>query len=623
MCNKRVLSVLLVLALTASFVSAQTAQKEAENVLNYVPSDAMGFVVIPNLKTSTSNLQTFLNGVGVGPMIQAQMPGGLIGGVKKGLGLGEGFNPNGGMALIMLQPKKYGVDLAKVMPDASGKAREELKFEELPMIIVMAGDDVKSTVDRPEATASGDLLTWTDEQGKTWFGGQKGDYVLLSPLKKALNDTLKAKKAFPTVCTKDQESLIGKADIYAHVEMEQVAPIYVKMMENAAKQMKDARKGDAEMDVLSSLMPIYTRFYSRMLGDMDYIDLAINFDNTNKGLVIDEIVAYKPDSKWGKMIASVKGGQGDLVGKLPSGPYVAAFGSSNQGKGAEIWADLLQDMFKTDVFEDVKQSDRTKAVSLSTEFFKQMTGFQFAIGGTGEADGVVGLACVLECKDADKLQELLADGMKVKDSFINQLFDDPDIKDLKISYAKDVAKVGGKNVDAIKVEHPETAEMSQSERQEMKKFLAEDEVNIYVAKVDAKTVVMTFGGSTEYLATALKAAGNGGKILKDDGVKQGLAVMPKNPETVGFVSIKNLFQTVKAGADKVGAGNRIPPLAFQNAVPITFAARYQGPACHLRCYVPTATIRETMTAAQMIMMHMMQMNRPGQGGREPLGGEDF
>ena len=96
--------------------AAAVTHLPAEPIMGHIPAGAMGYVVVNNVTAMGGNVERFLEQTGLREMLgMPEMPGWLVGMIKGAAQLGEGFNPNGGFAVVMLDPQQYGVDMVSLM----------------------------------------------------------------------------------------------------------------------------------------------------------------------------------------------------------------------------------------------------------------------------------------------------------------------------------------------------------------------------------------------------------------------------------------------------------------------------------------------------------------------------
>ena len=100
---------------TATAPSTAAAMPKLEDVSQYIPPDSLAYAVVNNVGAMTGNVEKYLDDVGLAALLKPMMPTGLLDLIKLQAMLGDGFNPNGGFAFVMLDPNKFGIDVIAMM----------------------------------------------------------------------------------------------------------------------------------------------------------------------------------------------------------------------------------------------------------------------------------------------------------------------------------------------------------------------------------------------------------------------------------------------------------------------------------------------------------------------------
>jgi len=585
----------------AEAVKAVKAMLPAEPVIKHIPAGVMGFVAVNNLKASTGRVDQFLKDIGVWDMLSLPEGGTLT--PVEGM-LGEGFNPNGGLAVVMLDAQQYGIDLPKlVMPQqaADGGEAEEAKEEpKLPFVMFLAGSSVEDVLTKFQPEKDGDFYKVMMPPGPM-YAAKQGGYVIVSPNTKALKAIQAGGAGNVTKeLTKDQLQAVTESDIAVHVNMKVTGPVLSEFLKQLEKQMAEMKEMMAEghggmamgpmgmMTMYADLLPMYRE----MLGQMQGMTMAGRFVKT--GLVFEQILQWDPASEYGKAMAGFKAPKGDLVGRLPNNPYVLAVGAgmqmdeSTRALGVDMIGKWLSGL-------DKETLDRVK--KLTDAFYQEAEQMQIVIGGAPKGSGVFGMACVLRCKDSEKVKALLAEKTTlikpIIKGLIPQVKEEEDFEALKIEYNKAVEKVAGLDIDTVEITHPEMAEMPDREKEEMTKALGEAKVRFFVAAPDKNTVVVTFGGYKPFLEEALKVAKSGeGTILKDEAASEAMKHMPKNLASLVLLNGANLYQVIVEGAKTMEPGAEDPAFEVACKTPVAIGSGVSGSSQRTVVYIPSALVKD-------------------------------
>ena len=594
---------LLVVALIAVGVHAQSTgtMKAAAPILQQIPDGALGFVAINNLKATAARVEKFMQDIGMGMMMP---PGGLLPMVKAKAMLGEGFNANGGLAVVMLDPAKFGLDIpAMIKAEGSSPPPDPSQF---PVVLFVPGTSVTGVFGA--MAAPGGEYFKVQMQDVTILAKQRGDYVVLSPNEAAIKAVMASKRSAKDALAGAHAGAIAKADLAFSLDMKITGPLYKALMDKMQEQMQAGPAmgpAAAMMQSYGSIMSMYTDMLSQ------FSSLTVTARLTSDGVLMEEIISFAPGSKLATASATA-GTAADLkLNRVPNLPYVIA--GSNIIEQNQAAAEMGREMVLSFLDSlNVSPDAQKKLVEIQDTFMAQMTGTQLVIGGAPDNSGVFGVSCVMECKDAAAIKGALAKSAGTIEAIIKGFApDDPELQQLSISYEKGVEKVGDLRVDAITIRHPEMDEMDDEERGNLRKVMGEEQVRALVAEVDKNTVVVTMGGSIPFLQEAIKAAKTPSRLLSRREDKRLAKILPEKPVGMFVISVGNLLEVIVKGTrtvqpDMAGA----MPFNITTKDPIALASGYTGDAVHVVFYVPNSLIREV---AQLAMLFTQGMGG-GMGG---------
>ena len=592
---------------------------KVEPVLGHVPAGSAGFLVLNNVQKSVGNIEKFLDGIGMGEMIKKNMPDGLLRAALASLKVGEGFNPAGGLAVVMLDPAKFNIDLIDmVAPPAKPRTTKPAKEPKLPLVIFVPGTGVQRVFAAFEPVKAGKSWKIASPAGPV-FARQHGGYILVSPTDKAIDAVVASKVKVARGLPAAQIAAIAASDIAVYLNMDVLGPIGAKGLDVLTAKFKEMPAQPMPMDI-GKIFGFYKSLLTQAKGAVITVRL------TKSAAIVDELVAFKPDSLIGKAIAVAKFAKSAPLGRLPNLPYVFAMNAHYAGKEANkqlmaLMAPLLGEMFKGD------KDARAKYDKINDDFADQAQSVQVVIGGAPKDSGLFGLAYVITCKDSAKLKALTTDSVGIAKTIWTAMLPEGEPKKelakVKITYVKAVETVGGLSVDAIEIDHPKIAELDEDDRKKLTAVFGEDKIRVFITAVDKTTLVVTFGGGKAFLAETIKTAkGGGGTIPADAGVKTAMSAMPKNSQMVMLLSVGNLWQVVKNALTVLDAP--APPINLTAKAPIAIGAKVGGTSLHATLYVPSSVVKD-------IIQNVMAMGRrdameapPGATKPPPTeGGEDF
>ncbi len=594
------------LAQPAETAPVETAPPPAEPIMSLIPEDAIGFVVINNVQTMAGNLDEYIAQIGLSDLVSTAMPGGSLAVLQAGLMLGPGFNPDGGLAAVMLDPEKFGMNLATLLgmgDPGSEPVTAPATPPAIPLVIFIPGSSVEDLLGM-YGPQPGDPYTVVMMPMGLMHASTKGGYVVLSPSPEALTAVLQA-EATPADAFGGDAKVLNKSDLAVYMKMESVMPLVMAKFDQLSQQMQMmSQMGHSEAPP-TELMDFYLDFYKDLIKQMDSFAMGLRWVPT--GLLIEESVTFRPESMFGQMVGLLTAGETKLVGSLPNLPYIMALGQEysamNRAQLVDLsmsWLDVWSELMMGTFYKS--EEDAQKWREISKVFYEQVYGVQFVIGGAPENSGAFGMSYVLKCKDAGIVHGMIEEMTAMTMNMIYGLEGGPQPEEFKLVYTPGAEMVGEVPVDVIEIVVPELFE-ELADDQEMAQFvriIGEDKLRIFVAKADAETVVITFGGSTPYVAEALKAATEGGSIPADPKVQEVLQYMPDNPFMVVLFNVGNLFSVINKAVERAGEG----PLLFNitSKTPIAIGGSTSGNTLYLGLFAPNELVREAVGLAKSFFM---------------------
>jgi len=612
-----------------------------EPVLGHLPSESMGFLVVNSIQKLSDDVDAFVQA-----MNMPGMAGGpnLIAGLQMGAGLGEEFNPNGGFAIVMLDFETFGVDPSrlKLMPDmpmgfadedpatASAEAKEPLGPADLPIVAFVPGKSIEGVFGNHPMTQDGDQVQ-VEFEGQTLFAATKGGYVVLS----TRADALAAALAAQPLAANQQAKLAG-SDVAVHVDMARCSPIVQDMMQQFAdvfEHMPTTAPAGApappeEMQQqMQRMMKGYVGFADYLLDQVEAITMHV--DIGEKGIHLGQTVAFVPDSTMGKIMAAQTGPSGEsLLDRLPSLPYVAAFGAAfTQTDEINTLTQKVNEMFFSALDLDQELTEKLLAQANRFNDEVELRGTQFVIGGTPEAaPGALGVSIVYLCDNAAAMQGLMAEQVEFQTEFLNALSDETEVEaQWTITYEPGAATVAGVSADRMRIGLPGTEDIEEF-GEVMTDVLGSEQIEVLVAPADAQTLVVTVGGGEAMLAEALTVADGSGPIAADPAVADALSAVPDDAWCVGVFSLTNVKDVATDLMAAVGEPEQADmfPLKYMTVqTPVVFYMASDEAALNLGLTVPAAMIGDAMQSSMQVMMEAMQQQMEAEEGMDGPADEEY
>lgn len=597
---------LCVFGLTAGAIAqdteAETPRKaKAESFLKHIPAGTMGFYATNNLEATLKHVEKYLADIGVDELMQMdfeEAPGTLLSLLKMSAKFGDGFNPNGGIVMVMLDPEQFDIDLPKAVEN-------DKMPEKLPYVVFVAGSGVDEVFGAYEPEKDGDYTKLMLPMGEM-VAASCGDYVLLSPMKEAIKAVIEAKtKATEKELSKKQIELFKKSDVSVYVNMRVAGPIFNGMIKAAEKAMKEEAEDPDEY--VSSEEKMFMTFAPAGRDIISQLDaICITGRIAKDGVIFDAICDWVPDSDIGKALAAFKAPTKPLLSRVPDLAYIIAAGSSGLSGVDTFDAETMKAYFEN---MELEEEHIAQAEKLTKAWTEQVNGTQMVIGQGPKDTSLLGVTMVIECKDADKTKKLLVETATFYVEIIAFMADDDDIAQLEISYKEGVETIGETKLDAININHPELDNLSDKTSEIMTKVFGEDKIRLLVASPDKNTVVITFGGTKTYMEKALDTVKYGkASVLVNKDAQKSLKHMPRNACFVFVGNAGNLFKTIGSIMEAAMGGNPIP-FDITCQTPVAVGIAVEGTSTHLAAFVPTDLVRECIDAYKKMEEAQQQQRR--------------
>jgi hypothetical protein len=629
----RNVAVLLCVSLVASGAWAQEAgapkqaYPKAEPVLSHIPAGSLGFAVIPNAQAAAGRVDKFIADIGLAKMLPSPDPDhpekkvSVLDLLRGAARLGPGFNPNGGVAVVMLDPNAFGINLLELIPGGPGAKAGPMPMAEpgeaaekpkpkIPFVIFVPGKSVQDVFGAYPMEAAGKYTLVNLRMGPT-YAAKLGSYVVLSPHDKALDAVMAAGKKAAAELPAEHRKIIAASDIAYYINMKVAAPILQQFLTKAVEQIVK------QAGPLGPIMGVYMGIYGDLIGQLDAVTVAGRF--VPSGLVLDEMVSFQPGTYYAKAMLAETPSAKVPLNALPDLPYVLAVGASGDTseESAKIGMEMIDSLLKSDLLKALPQEEKDRARKIVEGMSRQITGMQMVGGGAPAGSGLFGLSWVVHCKSAEKVKGLIAEEAAFAQGLVKHFGgDNPDVQKLKIRYVKGMETVGSVTADAVVVEHPDLNEMEEDERSKMKKVLGEDQVRFLVAAADKNTVVITFGGSRNFLVEALKAAAGKGSIGTAPEDAEAMRYLPKKKTAVVLINGANLYQLIVAGMKTMEPDAELPPFKITCKTPISVGVGQTGKSMHVVVYYPTQLVKEVVGI-------FMIFAGGGPGAAPPVAPDDF
>ncbi len=640
--NARILCVIIVAAgLFVATVQAQPTTKPAsvkvEPVIDHIPAGALGFIVIKDVAGAAGKVDQYIKDIGFGEPMKENLPDGILGALKM-LPIGE-INIAGGLAVVMLDPNAFGVDLVGMMglPEPSNYDRmimgqtdtdaddaDDSEDEDdaatkpakpttspgakpanaaatrpsgstdpndLPVVLLVAASGVSELL--PMAVDDGGGIFKIEIGPVRLFGAKTGNYVALGISRKAVEAITKANKFVAGELSKEQAAILAASDLAVRLNMNVASPTATQLVAWFEKMVHGSPFFLLSLPPAAVLYP-QMPFYRYAMGEMESFTVALRIEKT--GLAADVLVDWKTDSLFAKAYADCKDCP-PLGTRLPDRKSVMTIAAAPEGGPSGRALDAKRAESAQQMLSRLSEDEQKKVMGLAADVAAQVDRWEIVFGGGEEGGGVFSIALVLQGKDPDKIKKAMAEVIQTAPGLIfsgmagSNEFD----SHINMEFVKDAETLDGLAVDAIEFS-PKGQDLRERDLEEMEKIMGERKIRCLMAAADDKTVVVTMGGGTKFLAEAIKAAKGEGKVVKAQTAAESLKFLPAKPSTLILFNGANMFDSVIHAYTTMSGEKSEAPVNFTVKTPIAYGSVVIGKQKHGVLYVPTALVKEAVKA---------------------------
>ncbi len=585
-------------------------QPKAESVMKYIPSDAAGFVVIPNLKGLSTQIQQFGTGSGMGMFLMMAAPTGVDNMLAMSLGLGTDYNPNGGIAVILPNQKAKGC-----------KLEEGADPEELPLVTLLAGskdsDINKVFIGGVREEAGKTIVTLGVEEPKEYYCTKVGQYYALAQTPEALAGVLQS-KAKPVVLTGAHKTCLAENGLYVYA-----GPELVGLVSKGFTNLQGAMGGE-EAPIAAVEAP----------GKDDTKAFSLGLRMNAKGIVLDAVQEFKAGSAQALTAAKTKPLTTSLVAGLPSMPYGIALGGTlptgldNNKIATTAVAEIVKLLAAQEIVLPAKMQGEAK--TMLTTALGEMKNVRMVLGSGGSASELA-VGFVIDCKNAANLRAMMPQKAKLINEFLQTVIvpkieADGDaegaaqLKAFKMVCLPKSIKTSKGKADVMRFVHPAMAKaLKEPEVAKMlKTLLGQKEIEVYVSQRSKTELIVSFGGGVKFLETMLaKSAADCGADAEITKVRK---ILGDTLTGEVYISAANIFNMVSTISAKLGKDFPLEGYQFRCKTPIGIGASVVGNSSTYRLFLPATLGQDVMG---IIMTLQMQAEEPGEEEPGAGPGDEF
>lgn len=568
-------------------------------VLNQVPDDALLVIKTKDMSATSTKVGKWLKDLGL-----AQMKPGLdnpLGLLQKELGLTNGLNTNGEMAIVFRDP-----------------AKTNEKGDKSMMLLLPVSDYAGFVANFKDAKVDGEVTEVSMPKGKDpGYLAHWGDYAVLSPSKAVASMKPSAMLKISGAATTKE---LGTKDIVVYANFNALRGLLVPQLQ----QVRDKTMEEMENNLgggdekLAKFKPVIKSFVGQLfagaeafLRDTDAVTFSVDFGN--EGLNVAAMAEFIPNSYLGTTFASTKNTNEPLLAGLPTGKYLFFGGHLNQ---PEFSTRFLSDFSGPILKElDTLGPDMKPAHDYMDALNAYLKALKSARFGIVAPAGQLGQEAIFQMVNISK-----GDAAAMKDAQIKMIkAQEATMKALGLpadAYSATVVPnsktIEGVSFDAINTSvNPNNKDpMAMQQAQIMAMVYGPGGMSMLEGKVSDDTLLLGMGVTDDVLKSTITATKtNESPLANSAAVKLVQSHLPTNRTAEFYVPVDQIVTTGLTYARQFGAQMN---LTLQpDLPPLGFASSTDGSAIRIDGFVPTVLVQQLVSAG---MQAYMQSQGGGGGG---------
>jgi len=575
-----------------------------QQVLEQVPSDAVGVIEVKDLQGVSSKLAKLAKGLGIDQFDPRWAD--PLASLMDQMDLKQGVNKGGDMAIAFFNPesKKGGAR------NRNAEAQQDGAGKEPPLVVLVPTSDYQQFLGNFQGVkdTGNDISQVTVAKNhENLFVIHRGEYAAAAMDKSLLSDHggLKLQGA----AAKEAQT----KDAVVYIDLEALRPLMQKGLKQGKVELDKAQQNQAGPNPFATpqmkkLMEQYFNAADEFVRDARSATISLNLTDTGIGAAT--LADFEPDSYLGKLVAKVQNTDKPLLAGLPKATYFAFGGVKLTPEVVtQLFADFL-DPLKKELANQPKGQDVAKAFDAMKRSMSSMSDVAAGYASpTGPNEGFVQVISVAH-GNAQDLLKAQKEALPAMSALMGM--GGPNV-------SMDVNFDPSKTVSGIEVQ-PYTMKFnikgndfqSVQARQMLTALYGRNGVSGSMAAVNDNTFVSVQGGGEDLLAGAIAAAKDNTDALDQMGslgpVKSQL---PRERAFEFYVAVDNIANAVIKFMKQQGMAVqfKLPP----NLPPIGMSAGSETSTVRFDAFIPTDLIN-SITAAGM--QAWMQMNGgPGGAGR--------
>ena len=552
--NMKATSVFLVIAGLLAPAAPVRAQAE---VLQVIPDDAIGFVLVNRIGQSNDKLSALAK------RLKIEMPASLLDIAKGELGAQKGLAEQASGAFAAFP----------------GKGEND----EPRGLMIAPVTNYQTFVDQFSPTETKDgISTFKVKNNNEVVVGKRGNFAIMTQARDRdlLARALKSSKSLSTWAAPLNDWLAAN-DVAGVLTSDGVKLLGSHMR----KGLGDAKQGLAnlppEAQSIGMVLDGLENFIKSAESNVSHAGIAARVDAAGN-LHISKRAEFLPGSGFAKAGAAVKASPGGPLAGLPSGSFVMALGGALPENAMQRMSKFSVEMLKANG-QNIPDETLKKLDQVYEKMMKGMQGMSF-VWQVGKENSPLfsNMVAVVQATDANAYLVEYEKGMIATNELMKGLN-----LPLVPSYEIKKVKVDGKQVLVMSTEIPGAAGMPEEVQKIFKgMFGADGKMTISAAVRDSKTVVMRYSGP-DSLKEVLSAQGSG--LAGDAGIIEVTKALPKGSQWAFYLSPKGLTDFAdRAVKAFVPIPINVPP--FPAKPPVAVGIRISGQSFELNAVIPAGVL---------------------------------
>lgn len=495
-------------------------------IMDRVPAGVPIVIVVPSIEKMERDANSVLGLAGLPPMASAdQMLGQL--------GL-TGLNKKGAMALVML------------------KAPDPDTGDEPEMVALIQADDYAGFAKGLNAAKDGELDKATLNDHDVWMKSIGGGFIAVGDDKDRVAK-FQGKEGgnarHKTFYGSRADKLTDSADAAVFVDMAALKPL----IDRGAEELEQRADEMAAAGGQENAGAMIKWLKEHVAADMDAGVMALSIDAS--GVSFDMTGVARQGSKLAGAFETA-GKAHALLGKVPGGPFLAAYAIDMSNKG---WSQFFKDMPKAG--GQGAMPGMGALMGNNAEMMENTTGMAMVMGVPpgGLMSGLLTRTYgYMQTKDPAKVITFYKDELP-KAVEKDQLG--------KVEYKQGITEVEGRKVDSIDITVSPDEGVPGMGQIMQAMFGMGGGPSMYLAAVDGG-VVTTMSKSSEMMTAAIKAAKGENTLASDKTLSAVAEKLPPGRALEGYIGVKGLLDTLLPMAGmvtgkpmKIDIPEKLPPLA--------------------------------------------------------------